>query len=136
MADQLPTFNDDSIQWMTATSKNGVPFEFGVRKDAEVPESRASGEPIESGSPIPVYWEVGNDTWKSTTGEVLGRGIRRYRLYPNGPVYSYILEFTNTQGYSFTFWDESEDYYKVTTIINGNHYVKYNSDKPTIIYVQ
>ncbi|KAJ1334050.1 hypothetical protein MN608_04049 [Microdochium nivale] len=83
---------------------------------------------------VGVYWPVGDDSWKQVSQAVRDIGISRYRLYFNGHpnAYSYTLYFTNTKGWSFDFKDDSNDVYTVSTIINGDHYVKYNSDAPNI----
>lgn len=94
--------------------------------------------PVSKGSsPIPVYWEVGDDVWHDTTGQLRGRGLTRYKLHKSSsPFFDYVLEFTTTQGWGWTFWDESGDGYDVKTINNGDHLYRYDSQNPTIIYVQ
>ena len=85
-----------------------------------------------------VYWPVGDGKWKITSPAVQGIGISRYRLYYNGNpnLYDYTLDFTNTKGWGFNFKDEGNEVYSVSTILNGDHWLKYNSDHPTIIGVR
>lgn len=89
---------------------------------------------------VPVNWTVGNDDWIDTDQAVKDEGVKRYKLYFNGHpnVYSYTLEFTNTKGWSYHFIDDAEkhDCYGVETWVNGDHWVKYNSDSPTIKFVK
>jgi len=44
-------------------------------------------------------------------------------------------DFINKEIRSYRFWDETEDYYDVGTDAIGDHFVRFNSDKPTIKYV-
>jgi hypothetical protein len=141
MADQLPLIDDDSIQWTKVLSKNGVPFEVGVKKTEHSIEGESQvalrGQPIAHiGTPIPVYWLVGDNTWKPTSGEVLGRCITRYSLFRNSGYYDNILYITNNQRRVFWFWDETGDYYEIDTYLERDHYVRYNSNQPTIRWVQ
>lgn len=86
---------------------------------------------------VPVDWKVGDDKWIETDQASKNEGITRYKLYFNGHpnISSYTLEFTNTGGWSYHFIDSNEEkpeMYSIATIINGNHYLKYTSDYPTI----
>lgn len=84
-----------------------------------------------------VHWPVGDAyTWHDST---IGRlGLQRYRLYEDKSalIYKYVLEFTiNTSSVMDTwyFQDETEDAYHIVTFVSGDHYFRYNSDRPTII---
>lgn len=80
-----------------------------------------------------VYWEVGDSSWKTAAPEVQAIGISRYRLYNNSfSIYDYTLDFTNTKGWCFRFFDFSGDFYDVSTVFNGDHELDYNSGNPTI----
>ncbi|KAF8890167.1 hypothetical protein BD779DRAFT_1438826, partial [Infundibulicybe gibba] len=84
-----------------------------------------------------VHWPVGNATWKpSGPGVEAATGVSRYKLVrtPGSP-WDYRLDFTNVWGWFFVFADESGDDYQVNALVKGDHYVRYNSDKPTIVYV-
>lgn len=135
----------DDIQWIKGASQNGAPFEFGIRKSDYSPEiqkkvEEALGDKDKAPTgtpPMPVNWPVGDDNWKPTTGDVSGY-INRYKLHANhgGIFYDYQLDFTAKETGTYVFWDESKDYYKVTVILPGDHYVRYNSGRPTINYVE
>jgi len=85
---------------------------------------------------VRVYWEVGDDSWKDAQQEIQDLGISRYRLYPSSaPFEEYVLEFTNTQGWTFRFFDQSDDFYDCFTFFNGDHLIRYSSDRPTIVSV-
>ena len=63
-------------------------------------------------------------------------GIDRYKLEKqSGSVYDYRLSFVNNQTYDYHFYDETGDSYRVNTYSVGEHYVRYNSKKPTILFV-
>ena len=65
-------------------------------------------------------------------------GITRYNVYGKrvrSKVYSYYVEFTNVENYDYYFVDETGDHYNVNCFRIGNHYVQYNSSKPTIVRV-
>ena len=85
---------------------------------------------------ISVDWPVGDEAWKSTTHAVKATAaITRYRLYETTGLWSYRLEFTSTKTYDYAFFDATGDSYSVSTYLNGDHYVRYNSNKPTILYI-
>jgi hypothetical protein len=86
---------------------------------------------------IPVKWEVGDHKWRTTDDAVADLGIKRYKLHKNSEpnIWDYTLKFTNTKGWRFWFADEEKDVYQVDTILNRNHWLKYNSGKPTIVFV-
>ena len=117
------------IMWTKATSKNGVPFEFGVRKTKDqIPTVKGGG------GTVAVNWPVGDDTWKPVTNVL---GISQYKVHDNRPsVYDYRLEFINTATWDFKFWDEAGDSYRVNTYSIGDHFVRYNSNQPTIKIVE
>ncbi|KAH6640219.1 hypothetical protein F5144DRAFT_559679 [Chaetomium tenue] len=87
-----------------------------------------------------VNWPVGDDKWIDASQAVKDIGCSRYKLYFNGHPnnYDYTLEFTNTTGWDFCFVDEDDpnDCYHVGTFWNCDHWVKYNSKKPTILAVR
>ena len=83
-----------------------------------------------------VRWPVGDISWKATD-DASRLLISRYKLYTNnGLLWDYKLEFTNTGGSDFDFMDEAGDVYNVFAILDGDHYVRYNSEKPTIVAVR
>jgi hypothetical protein len=96
---------------------------------------------------FPVNWPVGDGVWKETpTYVVEGTGIDRYKLIDLGPeeAYRYKLEFSidhgwcwtwKGRGYYFTDGAKPSDTYQLTCHKDGNHYVRFNSEDPTIILV-
>lgn len=149
MADQLPPVEADSIQWTEGTSKNGVPFKFGTKETENSTEMKSEAAMGEGGEVLAAWSKSSVSVWWPATGETQDRklkattevpGITGYRLTdylrPNhDPNWRYGLEFSNSRGWSFRFWDESGDSYNVLTIRNGHHFFLYNSNKPTIVSV-
>jgi len=149
MADQVTSSDDDGIEWTQAISQNGRRFEIGIKK-SEHSKERPSEVATEEENQVlmtdpqgrasdwtKVNWRVGDDTWNDTTGSISSI-ITRYKLYYNGfpNIYSYTLEFSNKLYSEFFFMDESGDKYQVVTWRDGDHWLKYNSDKPTIVSVR
>ena len=128
-----PRFEDNDIVWTTATSTNGHEFEVGSRSVDAPFEKRATGPPYA----MNVSWPVMGDTWQPVTGEMRTHlGISQYKLYPNaGLIYKYILKINNYDTFNYFFRDEEGDSYQLNTWTKGEHYVRYNSDKPKIVYV-
>lgn len=98
---------------------------------------------------IQVEWQVasslkykeGTEPWISTSEEVRhATGITRYRLYGRFDYaweVTYTLEFTNQVNYNYRFRDASGNLpYLCTTMRKGDHWVKYWSDKPTIVSIE
>jgi hypothetical protein len=136
MADQLPPPDDNGIQWKKATSKNGVPFEVGSKTtENPIDKSEAATRATSQAGRYPVYWPVGDQSWKTTPEVEHFVDISRYRLYRTTGIYDYRLEFTNVRGWDFNFWDQSGDLYTKSTLINGDHYIRYSSSSPTIRFV-
>ena len=125
------------IVWKEMKSENGATFEVGVQASGAAARGIDEGEPDRprEGPPIAVDWPVGDDTWKDVdTG---AKGITRYKLHSNSPsIWKYRLDFSNVRTGTFVFFDESGDGYKVATYQIGDHYVRYNSPRPTIKWVQ
>lgn len=86
---------------------------------------------------IPVNWPVGSDVWSPTTTDIRNvSGISEYKLYKQGPgFYDYRLEIQNTQTYNYHFYDETGDSYQINTYRRGIHYVRYDSDHPTVVFI-
>jgi len=98
---------------------------------------------------IQVEWQVasslrykeGTEPWISTSGEVRNAtGITRYRLYARFDYaweVTYTLEFTNQVKYNYRFRDATgQSPYLCSTLRKGDHWVKYWSDKPTIVSIE
>lgn len=122
------------IVWKEMKSENGATFEVGVKVSGAATDEGEPDRPRD-GPPIAVDWPVGDDTWKDVdTG---AKGITRYKLHSNSPsIWKYRLDFSNVRTGPFVFFDESGDGYKVSTYQIGDHYVRYNSPRPTIKWVQ
>ena len=130
-----------AIEWRQARSKKGVVFEIGVAKNAtggaaksEVTQTAADIQPRYDAH-ILVNWPVTGDTWVPTLpGSQVESYISRYMLTTSTwlPIYDWKLEFTNIVNGRFQFIDETEDEYQVDCERIGDHYVRYNSERPTI----
>lgn len=139
MADQLPSPDDDGIQWTKGTSKNGVPFKYGVKITEDSAKSEAAvgeGGQVLAADDIstfdyPVHWPVGDSTWKPVSNV---NRITRYALFRVSSD-EFQLKFTNTSGFGFGFTDESGDTYRISTVLNRDHSLQYRSPRPTIVSV-
>lgn len=136
------------IKWESFVTPGGKKYEVGhldVAKPTLVeglsvtgPTSASTKAESESDSPLSydVNWPVGTETAKSLSGSIKDDGhLEEYELYKQTGlvIYDYILYFHNfSTHYDYTFTDESKDTYLCITASDGWHYVKYNSDKPTI----
>lgn len=130
MTDKLSSLPLPDIEWTEATSKNGVPFRYGVEKKKTETKVEASV----SDGPINVNWPVApTNAWVPV--DVFG--IWQYSLVGTTPggLFNYLLTFTNQNGWDYSFKDESGDTYSVATIRNGDHILQYNSAQPTIVQV-
>lgn len=77
------------------------------------------------------------ETWKNTSPDFARiTGIKSYSVNKYGGIYSYIINFKNTEHYDYTFFDETGDSYTCNTFRNGEHFVRYNSLKPRIVYIK
>lgn len=136
MAAQPSPIGDDSIQWTKATSTNGVPFEYGIKKSV-IGETGQAIEPRIQPSEnkardMPVNWPVGDDVWVTTQG-IVAEYISQYELRRNTwSVWAWRLDFKNIQIGYYTFTDKTGDAYSVPTFNERDHFVRYNSTDPTI----
>ncbi|KAL8877709.1 MAG: hypothetical protein Q9198_004322, partial [Flavoplaca austrocitrina] len=78
-----------------------------------------------------------NDDWKSTRNDVQDTAaITRYSFYSSSsPIYDYVLEITNTVDYNYRFYDQTGDSYQINTYEEGDHLVRYNSEKPNVVFI-
>ena len=134
----------EHVVWTKATTKNGQSYAIGVGRAAKASTDIGTGGPImrahgeTKAFNIDVKWPVTGEV-KVTTTEVYDvAGIEKYELSENGwwNWYKYSLWIKNNVNYTYGFKDESPDTYYLTTIVHGEHYVQYNSDKPTIIHIK
>ena len=134
--DAINKIDEENIEWKEFTSKDGKKFEVGFPKGEASDEAAFAPAPTKSNFGICLNWIVGDCGWKQTAGNVQATAsITSYALCPNTGAWKYILYFVNTQHYNYYFYDQTGDYYQVNTFRNGSHYVRYNSDKPTIVFV-
>jgi hypothetical protein len=150
------------IQWEPFTTAKGRKYEVGRSQGGSAPANalgaaNASGAvnasglanvlaaeavaaPIAAGGKrdfgIAVSWAVGDTQWKNTSPDVRERSaITRYKLYEYDGSWKYMLEFSNEEHYDYYFYDETGDKYEVNTFRNGDHYVRYDSDQPNIVFI-
>jgi len=138
MSDHPAASDDNSIEWKTATSQNGVSFSVGREKTESVTEEKTEAAATSlKDFGIVVNWPVGDGSWKDTTGEVKKvTGITRYRLWAvESFPFRYELGFTDTMRYNYSFSDEAGNVYQVNTWTTGDHFIRYNSEKPTIVFI-
>ena len=136
--DYPPAYDDGTYVWQKAISKNGVPYEIGrkITNDTLTEKDGAKGlEKSQFG--LQVNWPVANKDWKDGNAEVKQlAAISRYRVSnSSAPFFDYFIEITNTETYNYTFYDQSGDHYDVNTLDRSDHVVRYNSPKPTILFV-
>ncbi len=132
------------------TSANGAKFAVAYPKEAGYTtenletglDSFTDGDTVKVTSTddswIGVSWPLDFDSDSDGLDQqVIDLGISSSDLYDyTGEVWSYILHFENTKGWGFQFKDATGDIYKVSTILNGWHYLLYNSSKPEIVGVK
>jgi len=139
VADRVSYVDNDGIEWTKATSKNGVPFEVGIKRTNLKATAKDHREDFtQATSPFfRVNWPVGDDTWKWTSGKLNRDWISRYKLHDNRPsIYDYRLDITSVaRPVTYKFMDETYDTYSLSVFLEGDHYVRYNSEKPTIVGV-
>ncbi|KAH9953271.1 hypothetical protein BC827DRAFT_1273622 [Russula dissimulans] len=139
VADRLSYIDDEGIEWTKATSKNGVPYEVGIQKSKVKDHREDFTQAADPFFHINVRWPVriGDDKWKWTVGELNRDWISRYKVHDNQPstIYDYRLDITSktSRAVAYFFTDESDDYYTIKALYAGDHYVRYNSKKPTIV---
>lgn len=135
--------DDGSIRWRKATSQNGKPYEIGVALtsiEAQSEIHQTTGQDFarkeKTEFSIFVEWPVGESLWTTTSNEVQDiAAITEYKLYEYNGFWKYVLHFKNTLTYDYQFKDESGGLYRCDTFVTGDHYIRYDSDKPTITKV-
>ncbi|KAI0757517.1 hypothetical protein C8Q80DRAFT_1265426 [Daedaleopsis nitida] len=156
-SDQTTTSVGDNFEVKQAVSQNGVPFEVIARKKEIPAESESAAEDTPAASEaetvaslgnfadinVPYWkaanWSVGDNKWVKTANTPAAEVcITQYKLYYNGcpNIFSYTLDFTVTSDGECSFMDETGDVYNVSIVYPGDHSVKYNSDKPTVVAVK
>jgi hypothetical protein len=136
--ENLAAIDIDAIQWEEYVSEHGKKYEVGHLRD-EIPpgqDQAAMGVLGKSAFGIAADWPVGDSSWKYTDPSFRSvTAITRYALYAYEGAYKYILYFSNTEHYDYFFHDQTGDSYEVNTYRSGDHFVAYDSDKPTIAYI-
>ena len=81
-----------------------------------------------------------DNRWRATAGDFANHmRISHYILRRTTNIfdwYKYQLDIYTTGGWTFYFRDRSGDEYEILAIVNGAHYVKYNSSGPEIVRVR
>lgn len=137
---------EDAIIWREFTSAKGKKYEVGYLSEPGADQGgtgEATGKSdfgISCNWPVaaePADWITTASSFKTTTA------ISRYKLHSNAAAsgdnvggYAYRLEFSNEEHYDYDFFDEEGDSYGCNTFSNTDHFIRYNSDKPTIAYIK
>ena len=144
MGDQLSPFDDSSIQWETVTRKDGVPYKVGRKKIDCAEEENVVAAKVGKAKEnfgIDVNWPVNNSSWVDVPENVATiTGIRKYKLWKCNAINgNYCLQIyndvTHDYSYDYCFYDETGDGYSLNTYLNREHYVQYDSTKPTILFI-
>ncbi len=136
----LDITEDEAHVLISSTSKNGSKFTIGYTKDAgytsdEISEGLRSAKTA-SGGFAEINWPPGKSP-SETSGDAHIIGIvEGYVSHDRGTIYEYRVNFKNSQGWGFVFKDGSGGEYHISTILNGWHYIDYNSSNPTMIGVK
>jgi len=145
MGDQLSPFDDSSIQWETVTKKDGVPYKVGWKKidcaeEENVVAAKVGKAKAKEDFGIAVNWPVAFEWVKLSPDVADTTGISQYNLWKcDSVLYTYCLHIFNDvhdYHYNYVFYDETGDDYSINTWRNGEHYVQYSSEKPTIVFVK
>ncbi|KAJ0419593.1 hypothetical protein BJY00DRAFT_150951 [Aspergillus carlsbadensis] len=148
----MTTLNTDPLghlEWSTVTAPSGKTYQTAsAAMQQSLLDSLQDGgkPPIEnhgtaSDFNLKVKWPVGHGTAtiKTSTTVYDEAGISQYKLSEQTGwivIWKYVLEIENNVNYTYEFTDESGDTYGLTTMVSGWHYVRYNSDQPTIVRVK
>ncbi|SES87850.1 hypothetical protein [Stigmatella erecta] len=135
--EKVNAINEGAIDWKEFVSKNGKKYEVGYLKGELREEEKAGTVSDKQDFGIGVNWPVGDSSWKPTdTNTNNTAAISRYSLYEqDGSTYKYILYFSNSEHYDYYFYDQTGDSYRVNTFVNRDHYVRYNSNAPSIVFI-
>ena len=82
-----------------------------------------------------VDWET-NTSGNPTASVQEKTGIVFYSLQDNNPsAYDWRLDITTNRKFDYYFVDAEGDKYEINVYEAGSHYVRYNSDNPTIVKI-
>lgn len=127
----------------------GYPKEAGYTKESveemiAAPEGASgsdsdTGNLKDNGDYKDLKWTLG-DEQDYTSRAAKGIGIGGGYIVEGSKIvtiyYDYRICFMNTKGWGFKFKDENGDTYSCSTVLNGSHYIDYNSSAPTIVGVK
>ncbi|KAF6764322.1 hypothetical protein DFP72DRAFT_420316 [Ephemerocybe angulata] len=149
----IPADSDD-IVWREAVSAKGETFQIGSRAPAgsNDVELAARAQGIADGGPTASFssdstdsnvwsvgWPVGDGNWKWPGKKIFDElDIARY-CHKKNPgklnVYDYILYVNTNATRQYYFRDESGDSYGLWCYVETDHYVRFNSKRPTIVQI-
>lgn len=121
------------------TYRVGYPKASGYRADDLIQGLSKAAEQIDS--------DISEESWRSVNWAPNGKSETSRKAITRGLIggfvdkassyliYEYRINFANFDRQSFRFKDETDDTYVCITLRAGNHYIDYNSDKPTIVGV-
>jgi hypothetical protein len=129
--------NPDDFIIKEFTSAQGNKYAVAYPKSAGSKDEDRAASVGSGDSWIDVKWPDGFSSSSSPLPQaVIDIGISDASVWEYNLVWKYEVGFTNTKGWGFQFKDATNDVYKVSTVVNGWHYLLYNSSDPTIIGVQ
>jgi hypothetical protein len=123
------------------TSKKGKPYQVGYPKEGGLTRESIDSELSKANKSNAIAsdwkvlkWDPYNKIYiTSTEANDIGIESGGVLFIPNPSIYEFQLYFYNTKGWYFGFEDATGDIYTCATIINGNHWVDYNSADATIL---
>jgi hypothetical protein len=129
--------DEGTVHWNRLTSKNGVDYEVGyLEEQGSLDEEGPKDGMTDFG--ISVQWApMSDEVWVDASADVKSRAaITKYSLSSiKDGFYEYKLCFVNTENYHYYFHDETGDEYSVNTYRKGDHFLRYRSKMPTIVYI-
>ena len=129
---------DSTIEWETAFSMKGVPYEIGRKKNS-LTEAKSDeiATAVKNDFGVKVNWPVGDRTWKNPSDDLeTTTGITQYSYHSSShPFYDFVIEIQNSETYNYRFYDETGDSYQINTYNRDDHLVRLKSKRPTIVYI-
>ena len=84
---------------------------------------------------VSINWIANGESTTSRNAVNIGI-VGGYVNQDTGVIYENQVNFSNNARWSFLFQDKTKDTYSCSTPRNGNHYIDYNSEDPTMIGVR
>lgn len=133
--------DEAKIVWEQFTSEKGVKYEIGHLDDSSEPfevEGKLQSANGKSDFGVICNWvPTLNKEWKMTDHEFSSTtGISQYSVNQRSGIYKYIIHFSNDLPYDYYFYDETGDSYRCNTYKMRDHWVRYNSSQPNIIFIK